>query len=248
MSTILVAGGASGIGADAVRAFRRRGDSVVLADINTADGENLVAEEDHGQARFVHCDFADPSSAASVADAALAVTDGELDVLFYNAGILEAHELGDWTMQAWARSIQVNLSTPFHLVQALTPALQRSAAGRIILTSSTGAFRGHRGLPAYHATKAGVLGLVRGLADEFGPHGVTVNALCPGWIDTPFNDPYWNQQPDAKGARDELHAAIPLRRQGVPADVTGAILFLASDASAYITGHALVVDGGYTAV
>ena len=248
MSAVLVAGGATGIGAAAVRTLRRRGDQVVLADINAAAAEALLRQDDHGPAWFVPSDFADPGAAAAVVDAALARTGGVLDVVFYNAGILEAHDLGDWTVQAWARSLQVNLSTPFHLVQSATPALRRSDAGRVILTSSTGAFRGHGGLHAYHATKAGLLGLVRGLADELGPDRITVNAVCPGWIDTPFNEPFWNQQPDPDAARRALAASIPLRRQGLPDDVTGLIVFLASDASAYITGQALIVDGGYTAV
>lgn len=248
MSAVLVAGGATGIGAAAVRALRQRGDTVVLADINAAAAETLLREDDHGPAWFVPCDFAKPGAAAAAVDAALTRTNGRLDVVFYNAGVLEAHDLGDWTVQAWDRSLQVNLSTPFHLVQSATAALRRSDAGRVILTSSTGAFRGHRGLHAYNATKTGLLGLVRSLADELGPDAITVNALCPGWIDTPFNDPYWNQQPDPEPARRALEASIPLRRQGQPADITGLITFLASDASAYITGQALTVDGGYTAV
>ena len=103
-------------------------------------------------------------------------------------------------------------------------------------------------MPAYHASKAGLLNLVRALADELGPQGVTVNAVCPGWIDTPFNDAFWHHQDDPDAARRALDAAIPLRRQGDPDDVTGTVLFLASAASAYVTGQAIVVDGGYTAV
>jgi NAD(P)-dependent dehydrogenase (short-subunit alcohol dehydrogenase family) len=103
-------------------------------------------------------------------------------------------------------------------------------------------------MPAYHATKAGVLGLVRALADEWGPSGTTVNAVLPGWIDTPFNDSFWGHQDDPEAAAAALVAGIPLGRQGTPEDVVGLVLFLASAASAYVTGQALVVDGGYTAV
>ena len=103
-------------------------------------------------------------------------------------------------------------------------------------------------MPAYHASKSGLLGLVRALADELGPDGITVNALCPGWVDTAFNDVYWDHQSDPERARRSLNASIPLRRQADPAEMAGTIVFLASPESAYITGQALVVDGGYTAV
>jgi NAD(P)-dependent dehydrogenase (short-subunit alcohol dehydrogenase family) len=103
-------------------------------------------------------------------------------------------------------------------------------------------------MAAYHATKAGLLGMVRALADELGPDGVTVNAVCPGWVDTPFNDAFWASQHDPARALASLTERIPLRRQAVPEDITGLLLFLASPESAYITGQALVIDGGYTAV
>ena len=103
-------------------------------------------------------------------------------------------------------------------------------------------------MPAYHATKAGLLGLSRALADELGPQGVRVNCILPGWIDTPFNDPFWRFQPDRKAAEQELVAKIPLGRQGAPDDVAGAVLFLASPAARYVTGASLVIDGGYLAV
>jgi NAD(P)-dependent dehydrogenase (short-subunit alcohol dehydrogenase family) len=118
----------------------------------------------------------------------------------------------------------------------------------MIFTSSTGAFRGHAGMPAYAATKAGLVNLVRALADELSPAGVRVNCICPGWIDTPFNDTFWHHQDDPDSALKALVGSIPMRRQGVPEDVAGTVLFLASPASAYITGQALVVDGGYLSV
>ena len=103
-------------------------------------------------------------------------------------------------------------------------------------------------MPAYHASKAGLIGLVRSLADELSPSGVRVNCICPGWIDTPFNQPFWTFQADARDALEELTARIPMRRQGTPDDVTGLILFLTSPEARYITGTSMVIDGGYTAV
>ncbi len=248
MSAVLVAGGATGIGAAAVRGFRERGDTVLLADLNEADGLAVTKEDLPGRAEFVHCDFARADDVARAVEAAAELGDGALDVVFYNAAVLEAHALQDWTTEAWDRSSAVNLRAPFLVAQAAAPYLRESSGGRVILTSSTGAFRGHAGMPAYHATKAGVLGLVRALADELGPHGVTVNAVCPGWVDTPFNDSFWSHQAAPDQALATLESLIPLRRQAVPEELTGLLLFLASEQSAYITGQALVIDGGYTSV
>jgi NAD(P)-dependent dehydrogenase (short-subunit alcohol dehydrogenase family) len=142
----------------------------------------------------------------------------------------------------------VNLRAPFLLTQAALPHLRRSSTPRVVVTSSTGGLRGHAGMPAYHASKAGLINLVRALADELGPEGITVNAVCPGWIDTPFNDAFWQHQDDPDAALRALEASIPLRRQGVPEDVVDSVLFLASPGAAYITGQAVVVDGGYSAV
>lgn len=141
----------------------------------------------------------------------------------------------------WQRSLAVNLTAPFLLVQAAAPHLLASPNPSAILTSSTGALRGH-------ATKAGLLGLVRSLADKLSPGGVWVNALLPGWIDTPFNDPFWSFQDDPPAAERALVSAIPMRQQGTPADVADVVAFLASPAARYVTGQSIVVDGGYSAV
>ncbi len=248
MRTVLVAGGATGIGAATVRALRRRGDRVLLADRAELAAKELVAEDLPGPAEAFVCDFADVDAPAAAVAAAAEFGQGVLDTVFYNAAILEARPLADWDAQAWDRSAAVNLRAPFLMVQAAAPFLRVDRRGRAVLTSSTGALRGHAQMPAYHATKAGLLGLVRSLADELGPDGVTVNAVCPGWVDTPFNDAYWDAQADPGAAEQALVAGIPLRRQARPEDITGMMLFLASDESAYVTGQSLVVDGGYTAV
>ncbi len=247
MASVLIAGGATGIGLAAMRAFRARGDSVLLADIDEVAAKAAAAENLPGAALAIYCDLADPSAPARAVDAAVAFGDG-LDVVFFNAGLLIAAPLAEWTVDQWDRTAAVNLRAPFLLAQAAAPHLAASSIGSLIFTASTGAFRGHAGMPAYAATKAGVINLVRALADELSPTGVRVNCICPGWIDTPFNDPHWNHQDDKSAAVDRLVSEIPMRRQGEPEDVVGSVLFLASPGSAYITGQALVVDGGYSAV
>lgn len=248
MSVALVLGGASGIGAAVFRALRERGDTVVLADRDVVSARRLLSEDDSAGARFIELDLADPAAPGRAVQAAVEIGDGTIDTVLYNAGVLQAAPLAEWTTQAWDLATAVNLRGPFLTAQAAAAALARSESGSFIVTSSTGALRGHAGMPAYHATKAGLLGLVRALADEWGPMGTRVNAVLPGWVDTAFNDAFWAHQDDPDRALQDLVAGIPLRRQGRPEDVVGTVLFLASPASAYITGQSVVVDGGYTAV
>lgn len=248
MSVALVLGGSTGIGAAVVRALRARGDTVVLADRDETGASRLLAEEAAGAGHVVAVDLADADAPRTAVEVATRLGDGVVDTVFYNAGVLQARPLAEWTTEQWDLATAVNLRGPFLTAQAAAPALAGSSCGRFVVTSSTGALRGHAGMPAYHATKAGLLGLVRALADEWGPSGTTVNAVLPGWIDTPFNDSFWGHQDDPAAAAAALVAGIPLGRQGTPEDVVGLVLFLASAASAYVTGQALVVDGGYTAV
>jgi 3-oxoacyl-[acyl-carrier protein] reductase len=244
VGAVLIAGGATGIGRAAAAAFRAQGDDVLLADIDAPRGAEAAEAEG---ARFHHADL---STAAAARGAVTACVEafGRLDTLLVNAAVLHQAPLEDWSEEAWARSLAVNLSAPFFLVQAAAPHLAASANASVILTSSTGALRGHARMHAYHATKTGLLGLARSLADELSPRGVRVNALLPGFIDTPFNAPFWAAQEDPVAAEAALAASIPARRQGSPEDVAGTILFLASPAAAYVTGTSLVVDGGYSAV
>lgn len=248
MSAVIVAGGATGIGAAVVRGLRSRGDDVVLVDRNAVDGAAVVSEDLPGAGWLIEGDLATADGPAAAVNAALEHTGGRLDGVFYNAGVLLARPLAEWTVADWDLSTAVNLRGPFLMAQAAAPHLAQSRSGRIVLTSSTGALRGHAGMPAYHATKSGLHGLVRALADELAPHGTTVNAICPGWVDTPFNDGFWGHQSDAGQALAELERSIPLGRQAQPDDVVGSVLFLMSDAASYVTGQALVIDGGYTAV
>lgn len=245
MGVVLIAGGATGIGLAALRAFRAQGDAVLLADIDGEAAAQAVAEPAAGPAAAFACDLSRPESAASCVAAAVERFGG-LDTVFANAAILHSAPLADWTPEAWDRSMALNLRTPFLLAQAAAPHLRNSANASLIFTSSTGALRGHAGMAAYHASKAGLLGLARALADELAP--VRVNCLLPGWIDTPFNAPFWNFQADPAAAERRLLEQIPMGRQGLGEDVAGAVLFLASSAARYITGTSLVVDGGYTAV
>ncbi|WP_370880067.1 SDR family NAD(P)-dependent oxidoreductase [Labrys monachus] len=235
------------MGLAAMRLFRAQGDDVLLADIDAAAADAACAEPGRGAAQAFACDLADPDAPARAVEAA-AARFGGIDTVFANAGILVSRPLGEWTVADWQRSLAVNLTAPFLLAQAAAPHLRRSAGASVIFTASTGALRGHAGMPAYHATKTGLVGLCRSLADELAPDGVRVNCLLPGWVDTPFNAPFWSFQADRAQAERDVVGRIPMRRQGTPEEVAATVLFLASKAAAYITGTTLVVDGGYCAI
>jgi NAD(P)-dependent dehydrogenase (short-subunit alcohol dehydrogenase family) len=246
MGNVIVAGGATGIGRAAVRGFRARGDNVLLVD-HRPQAADLVTEQAPGAIRFIQRDLMEPTAPVEMVDAAIAEF-GSLDTVLITAALMLSAPLAEWTQDMWDRSVALNLRMPFFFAQAAAPHLAKSDNASLILISSTGAIRGHAGMSAYQATKAALPGLCRSLTAELGPLGVRINTIMPGWIDTPFNDPFWQYQraPDAR--RKEIEQQIPLRRQGEPDEVASMVLFLASREGRYIAGTSIVIDGGYTAV
>jgi len=249
MTRTLIAGGATGIGAAAALAFAAEGHDVVVCDVNAEGLDRLTAQSEGlaGRVATLELDLI-PVDAAGRATAFAAEVLGGIDCLFVNAAVLASARLEDWTAEMWDHSMALNLRLPFLLTQAALPHLRASANASVIFTSSTGALRGHAGMPAYHASKAGLLGLVRSLTDELSPEGIRVNALLPGWVDTPFNNAFWEHQADPEAVRQQIDNGIPMRRHGTAAEVAGSILYLASESARYVTGTSLVVDGGFTAV
>jgi NAD(P)-dependent dehydrogenase (short-subunit alcohol dehydrogenase family) len=246
MGNVIVAGGATGIGRAAVRGFRARGDNVLLVD-HRPQAADLVTEEAPGAIRFVQRDLAEPDAPSDIVKEAIA-TYGSLDTVLITAALMLSAPLERWTLEMWDRSVALNLRMPFFFAQAAAPHLAKSDNASIIFISSTGAIRGHAGMSAYQATKAALPGMCRSLTAELGPLGIRINTLMPGWIDTPFNDPFWEYQQNPDARRLEIERQIPLRRQGQPDEVSSMALFLASPAGRYVAGTSIVIDGGYTAV
>jgi dihydroanticapsin dehydrogenase len=246
MGNIIVAGGATGIGRAAVRGFRERGDNVLLVD-HRPQAADLVSENAPGAIRFIQRDLAEADAPAEIVSEAIA-TFGALDTVLITAALMLSAPLADWTREMWDRSAALNLRMPFFFAQAAAPHLAKSDNASIIFISSTGAIRGHAGMSAYQATKAALPGLCRSLTAELGPLGIRINTIMPGWIDTAFNDPFWQYQKDPGERRVAIEQQIPLRRQGQPDEVSSMVLFLASPAGRYIAGTSIVIDGGYTAV
>jgi dihydroanticapsin dehydrogenase len=246
MATVIVAGGATGIGRAAVRGFRAIGDNVLLVD-HRPEAADLLEEHAPGALKFIQRDLSDAAAPAAIVRAALD-TYGSLDSLLITAALMLSAPLAEWTADMWDRSVALNLRMPFLFAQAAAPHLAKSSNPSLTLVSSTGAIRGHAGMSAYQSTKAALPGLCRSLTAELGPLGIRINTLMPGWIDTPFNDPFWQYQNDPGERRREIDNQIPLRRHGQPEEVASMALFLASPAGRYIAGTSIVIDGGYTAV
>jgi NAD(P)-dependent dehydrogenase (short-subunit alcohol dehydrogenase family) len=217
----LVTGGASGIGAATAAVLRREGASVWTAGLD--DGEDFVI------------DLSDAGAAQRVF-----LATGEIQIAVLNAGICRPSKLLDTGIDDWQRTLDVNLSATFWLLQECG---RQMNGGSIVLTASTNSFDGEAGLIAYNASKAGLLGLVHTAANELGPYGIRVNAVCPGFIRTPLTEGAFHDQAFAK----KYFGALPLGRGGKPVEVAEAIVFLASPAASYITGATLFVDGGQMA-
>ncbi len=234
----LVSGGLSGIGQAIAQRFATAGATVVAADI-AAEGTTLVADQ---PGRFRYClDVADAEAVGRCVAAILGAL-GRIDVLVNSAGVLAGDPFLETAPEVLERVLAVNLRGTFLLSQAVARGMAAAGGGAIVTITSVSGQRGNAGRAAYAASKGGVIALTQVMATELAPHGIRVNALAPGPIETPMtagmHDP---------AVRQRWLALTPLGRYGKPEEVAAAALFLASDESAFITGHVLNVDGGWQA-
>jgi len=236
----LVVGGASGIGRAVARRLADEGARVAVADLDL-QGATRVATAIGGLMLGV-----DVTDEASVAETFVRARDefGGLHAVFSSAGVLTAGEIAATDLAIWNRCIGVNLTGAFLVAKHAVPILRDAGGGAILLTSSTSGLVGSRGQGAYCAAKFGIVGLTKALADETAQDRIRVNCLCPGWVDTLFNDPVWEFLGGRERAEGELLASVPLRRQASPKEIAGAAAFLLSDDASYVTGTALEIDGG----
>jgi len=243
----LITGGNRGIGEAMVRLFSAEGAKVVLTG-RRAETEEGVAAQLRALGRDVTFLRGDVREEASVAELIAAVLDrhGRLDVVVNNAGIAPASPVEAMDVALWDDLMAVNVRGMFLTSKHAIPAL-RETKGCIINLGSTFGVVGAAGSAAYAVTKAAAINFSKSLALELAPDGIRVNAICPGGTDTEFLHEWFESTGDARGTEQWLIDHHPLGRLGTPAEQARAALFLASDEASFITGHALLVDGGYTA-
>lgn len=237
----IVTGGSRGIGLGIVGLLAQAGAKVVFSDVNRELGEKaeqVLTGQGH-DVWFQHSDTSRREATEALAEAVIARY-GRIDVLCPNAGIYPETRLEDISEEEWDGVCAVNLKGPFLMAKACLPQMKKQRSGRIIVTSSiTGPRVSSPGHGHYAATKAGLIGFIRTAALEWAPYQITVNAVEPGNILTEGVKQHRDQ-----AFIDAQEAAVPLGRLGTPTDIANAVLFLASEGAAYITGQSIVVDGG----
>jgi NAD(P)-dependent dehydrogenase (short-subunit alcohol dehydrogenase family) len=241
----IVTGAASGIGRAIAQALAAEGARVTAADVNAAGLDETKAAAS-GTMRTQRCDVSRADDVRALVDDTIDAFGG-LHVLCNNAGISIPNRVTELSEADWDRTIDINLKGIFLGCKYGIPAMLRSGGGSIINTGSVNSLVAEPYLSAYCASKGGVLMLTKEIALDFAREGIRCNCICPGWVDTPINTPH----AEMMGGLDNVLATLPewqpIGRQGYPKEIASVVVFLASDESSFMTGSAVVVDGGMTA-
>ena len=236
----LVTGAGRGIGATIARTLAADNTDIAVVDYGeeSSAAAALQAIAEAGAAvRYYRCDVSDFAAAKAVTDS-VAKDFGKIDILVNNAGVTADKLIMRMNEEDWDRVLSINLKGCFNMVKHVTPYMMRKRYGRIVSISSVVGLMGNAGQANYAASKAGIIGLTKTVAKEFGSRGITANAVAPGFIKTAMTDALTEEQKQA------MYKMIPLGRLGETQDIADAVKFLVSDAAAYITGVVLKVDGG----
>ena len=244
----LVTGGGSGIGRASAVAFAREGAKVVVTDVDVDGGQETIRiiESAGGTAQFVRADVSQAVEVAALVEQAVAAY-GRLDCALNNAGIQgDIKQTAECSQENWDRIIATNLTGVWLCMKHEIPHMLSQGGGAIVNTASNFGLVGSNGMPAYSASKHGVLGLTKTAALEYAKSGIRVNAVCPGPVQTPLVDKVLAAQPELG---DQIIKAIearePVGRMGQPEEIAEAVVWLCSDAASFVTGTAMSVDGGF---
>jgi NAD(P)-dependent dehydrogenase (short-subunit alcohol dehydrogenase family) len=238
----IVTGAASGIGLACARRYAAEGATVVGIDRNKSDAWPAV-EASAANSRFHQVDVTDGAAQRAVVEETVREF-GRIDILLTAAGVGDGGPVGMLEEETWDRVIDINLKGTFLSIKAVLDTMTAQRSGSIITIASVEGLNGTEGGSAYNASKGGVVLLSKNVAIDYGRMGIRCNAICPGFIDTPLLNEVMDLMPEF---REDVVRETKVGRLGKPEEIAGAAYFLASDDSAYVTGHTLVVDGGYTA-
>jgi NAD(P)-dependent dehydrogenase (short-subunit alcohol dehydrogenase family) len=238
----IITGSARGIGRATALSLAREGVNIVVADINAAGAQDAAAEiENLGrQVLAVHVDVADHMQVQALVQRAME-TFGRIDILVNNAGNASLAPLLETTAEDWDRTIKIHLYGTFFCTQAVARHMVTQRRGCVVNISSVSGLVGSAGRTAYGAAKGGMVTMTKVLAVELAPHGIRVNAIAPGAVETELSRAAWTP-----ADREGYFRLTPLERLGQPEDIAHAVLFLCSPQSAYVTGQVLAVDGGFS--
>jgi len=245
----IVTGAGSGIGRAGALIMAREGAHVVVADINLANAEETVGliAEAGGSAESLVVDVTD-DKALEAGTAAIAARHGRIDILHNHAGTQVAGDLEQVAIDGFDKSWSLNVRAHFMAARFAMPIMKKAGKGVILNTSSSSGVLYDREMIAYTTTKHAVIAMTRQMAGDYAKFGIRVNALCPGWVDTPFNEPFIAQMGGRGAIEGYIAEKVPLGRWADVSEIAEPILFLVSDRSSYMTGQILVVDGGETIV
>jgi NAD(P)-dependent dehydrogenase (short-subunit alcohol dehydrogenase family) len=243
----IITGAASGIGRASALLFAERGARLVIADLNSAGLEQTAAlvRAEGGEVHALAGDAADPGHVAALVQAC-SERYGEPNVFFANAGIGGMQGLFEEDLEFWQRILRTNLLGPVAALQTVAPVMAKAGGGAFILTASVAGLRSGAGSSAYSASKAGVISLAQTSAVQLAPQNIRVNAICPGLIETGMTKALLDSAREA-GKGDKIGKHIPMRRAAEPREIATMAAYLASDDASFMTGQAVVVDGGMSA-